>query len=165
MMNPSASSIFLVQLVCLLVFLPTSQCSSQTPDYDICLYLLKYNGGSGIYSANRTRLADVMIDVVGLRAKDAHNKVTELLHQRAREDRPLMICSAHYAYIISTIVPNAKRDAYTNPQAAGKWMRLIPDTVEKGCEDASRGSSPLTDYNIGVEKVAAIAEAIIGQLG
>ncbi|KAL6210493.1 hypothetical protein ACLB2K_015725 [Fragaria x ananassa] len=165
MMNPSASSIFLVQLVCFLVFLPIGQCSSQTPDYDICLYLLKYNGGSGIYSANRTRLADVMIDVVGFRATDALAKAIELL-RKTPQDLSLTICRKQYTYIKLIGVPTVKRDAYMNHQAAKKLMHEIYDRVGEGCEYLFRaGKSPLTEFNLGVQKVAAIAEAIIGQLG
>ena len=63
------------------------------------------------------------------------------------------------------MVPYAKMYAYTNPHAAGYLMHGIQDKAVKYCEDLFRGSSPLTDWNLGVQKVAAIAEAIIGQLG
>ncbi|KAL6190822.1 hypothetical protein ACLB2K_037216 [Fragaria x ananassa] len=110
-------------------------------------------------------MADVMIDVVGLRATTTLNKINELLG-KTPGDQSLQGCKTEYTMLVGSFVPAAKSVIYTSKhQDAGKLMHDIPDAVGRLCEDKFGGSSPITDFNSGVTIVAGIAEAIIGQLG
>lgn len=172
----SLTSIFLVQLACLPLFLPISQCSSvvlpmdaklidqtcrKTPDYNLCVQSIKLDPRSS--GADVVGLAIIIIDAVGHKATITMNKINELLKQTPG-NQALVDCSNEYAQIIDDFVPTSKFTVNSGTYSVAKaFMKITPKNA-LSCEQSFKGRSPLTNLNNDLIKVANVAEAVAVQL-
>lgn len=183
MRNPiSPTSIFLLLLLLLPIFLPLTQCSNigldknedlidqtckQTPHYDLCLSSLQSNPESS--NADVKGLAKIMADILLSSATDALNYMEELIKQAPEPEleRSLAFCAELYIPVVKYTLPQAI-DALTSGQY--KFASYgISDAAKEAdaCEKKFSGGStksPLSDRNSLVKSLSEVTAAIVNIL-
>ncbi|KAM0965822.1 hypothetical protein FF1_021775 [Malus domestica] len=155
--STSPTLIFLIQIVCLVVFLPTSHCRSvffprddanlidqtcqQTPNYDLCVSSLQSDPRRA--DADVKGLGIIMVDVVKARVTETLNLINELL-MKSPGAEALRSCNRIYNAVLGT-------DILVANQA------FVKDACENGFTGGG-GGSPLLDMNKAIlDLVAATA--------
>lgn len=148
--------VFLVQLVCLIVFLPASHCKGffflwmpiylieqtcrRTTNYALCVSSLKSDPRSS--KADVKGLALIMMDVAKAKATEILKKIDEL-RKKSQGDGALALnlCAHDYGGIIGTDIPNIKAAITRGDlESAEESFVYIGETIDD-CEDGFQGCS------------------------
>ncbi|KAB2623545.1 cell wall / vacuolar inhibitor of fructosidase 1-like [Pyrus ussuriensis x Pyrus communis] len=173
--SPSTKTqIFLIQAVCLVVFLPTSHCNrltvffpmdanliaqtcNQTPYPDLCVSTLQSDPRSA--KADVKGLGIIMVDAVKAKAGEASRRVEELIN-REPGNTPARNCRLNYSDIFHLYIPEAV-EAF--PKGDYKSAELAMTNVvanADSCERGFSGGSPFKDESQALHGVAYVAAAI-----
>ncbi|KAM1356952.1 hypothetical protein ACFX13_031729 [Malus domestica] len=173
--SPSTKTlIFLIQIVCLVVFLPTSHCNrltvffpmdanliaqtcNQTPYPDLCVSTLQSDPRSA--KADVKGLGIIMIDAVRAKAREANLQVEELI-DREPGNTPARNCRFNYDDIFQLDIPQAVeafgKDDYKSAEIGMTNVVANADSCERGFS----GGSPFKDESQALHDVAYVAAAI-----
>ncbi|TQD82554.1 hypothetical protein C1H46_031899 [Malus baccata] len=166
--------IFLIQIVCLVVFLPTSHCSrsavffpmdanliaqtcNQTPYPDLCVSTLQSDPRSA--KADVKGLGIIMVDAVKAKAREADLLVEELVDKELG-NVAASNCRFNYSDIFQLDIPQAV-EAF--PKGDYKSAELAMTNVvanADSCERGFSGGSPFKEESQAVHDVAYVAAAI-----
>ncbi|KAB2616059.1 cell wall / vacuolar inhibitor of fructosidase 1-like [Pyrus ussuriensis x Pyrus communis] len=173
--SPSRKTlIFLIQIVCLVVFLPTSHCNrltvffpmdanliaqtcNQTPYPDLCVSTLQSDPRSA--KADVKGLGIIMVDAVRAKAHEANLRVEELI-DREPGNTPARNCGFNYDDIFQLDIPQAveafPKDDYKSVELGMTNVVANADSCERGFS----GGSPFKDKSQALHDVAYVAAAI-----
>lgn len=149
--------VFLVQLVCLIVFFPTSHCKvvlpmdanlieqicRRTTNYTLCVSSLKSDPRSS--KADVKGLALIMMDIAKAKATEILKKIDKLRKKsKGGGALALNLCAHDYGGIIGTHIPNIKTAITRGDlESAGESFVFISERIDD-CEDGFHGCSSPT---------------------
>ncbi|KAB2623537.1 cell wall / vacuolar inhibitor of fructosidase 1-like [Pyrus ussuriensis x Pyrus communis] len=166
--------IFLVQIVCLVVFLPTSHCNrmtvffpmdanliaqtcNQTPYPDLCVSTLQSDPRSA--KADVKGLGIIMVDAVRAKAHEANLRLEDLIN-RDVGNVPAQDCRFNYDDIFQLDIPQAVEAFGKDDYKSAELGMTNVVANEDSCEKRFSGGSPFKDESQALHDVAYVAAAI-----
>ncbi|CAN8269193.1 unnamed protein product [Cochlearia groenlandica] len=134
----------------------------QTPDYTLCLSLLRSDPRS--FSADTAGLALILVDKIKALGTDTIGQINQAYKTKPMLKQPLDDCNDKYKTIVNVDVHTAIMAIKGNPKFAEG--AIVDAGVEaSGCERGfPKGQSPLTGLVQSMNKICDVTRAIVRML-